>query len=155
MVVAARFIYLTWWKGDFYDKQAFINASQITTVKAERGIIFDRFNKQLVKNISVFRLNLKIVELLKNKEETKRTSNSVESILGLPAGHLENLIKNVDLEKQDSIVLAKNLTIEEVIKIKNLNLAGAKIEESFDREYMFPEMFSHIIGYIGAATKKT
>ena len=154
LVVAARFIYLTWWKGDFYDKQAFINASQITTVKAERGIIFDRFNKQLVKNISVFRLNLKIVELLKNKEETKRTSNSVESILGLPAGYLENLIKNVDLEKQDSIALAKNLTIEEVIKIKNLNLAGAKIEESFDREYMFPEMFSHIIGYIGAATKK-
>ncbi|MBI5079365.1 hypothetical protein HZB06_01665 [Candidatus Wolfebacteria bacterium] len=154
LIVGARFFFLTLWKGDFYGKQAFINASQITTVKAERGIIFDRFNKQLVKNIPVFRLNLKVVELLKNREEMEKTAKNIESILGLPPRHLETLIKNVNFEKQDSIALAKNLTVEEVIKIKNLNLAGVKIEEFFDREYLFPEIFSHIIGYVGAVTKK-
>lgn len=154
LIVGARFLFLTWWKGDFYDKQAFINASQITTVKSERGIIFDRFNKQLVKNVPVFRLNLKVVELLKNKKEMEKTAENIESILSLPPRHLEALIKNVNLEKQDSIALAKNLTVDEVIKIKNLNLTGVKIEEFFDREYLFPEIFAHVIGYTGAVTKK-
>lgn len=154
LIVGARFLFLTWWKGDFYNRQAFINASQITTVKSERGIVFDRFNKQLVKNVPVFRLNLKVVELLKNKKEMEKTAENIESILGLPTRHLENLIKNVNLEKQDSIALAKNLTVEEVIKIKNLNLTGVKIEEFFDREYLFPEALSHVIGYTGAVTER-
>lgn len=152
-IVVVRLFFLGFYKGDFYKNRAIANAGRITAIRAERGIILDRFNKPLVKNEPAFRLNLKIFELFKNPQEREETLDSIERILGIPRDSVENLIQQVDLEKQNSITIAADLDIEKVIKFKDLNLKSLEIEDDFKREYLNPEIFAHILGYTGIVSK--
>lgn len=152
-VVILRILFLGGWQSKFYSQQALVNASQISTIRAERGIIFDRFDKPLVKNLSSFRLSLKLVELLKNKDERIQTIEALQNILNLPPNYIENLIEEVNLEKQNSLIIARQLSVEDVIKIKNLNLPAVQIEDDFKRQYPNGEILAHIVGYTGSVDK--
>ncbi|PIP91943.1 hypothetical protein COW77_02735, partial [Candidatus Wolfebacteria bacterium CG18_big_fil_WC_8_21_14_2_50_39_7] len=152
-VVILRILFLGGWQGDFYNQRALINASQVTVNRAERGIIFDRFNKPLVKNLPSFRLNLNLVELFKNNENKLQTIETLQQVLNLPANYIEGLLKEVDLEKQNSVTIARQLSIEDVIKIKNLNLPAVQIEDDFKRQYVEGEVLAHLVGYTGQVDK--
>jgi len=153
VAVAGQLMYLCLWRGDFYKERALANVGRVTTVRAQRGIIFDRFDKSLVKNLPAFRLNLKLVEFFKNQQEGTKTIKILEESLGLPKGYIEELLKGVDLEKQNSLTVARQLNIDQVIKIKNLNLPAIRIEDDFKREYFKGESFSHLVGYTGFVDK--
>jgi len=153
VIVIVRLFFLGGWQNNFYTQRALINVGQITTIRAQRGIIFDRFNKPLVKNLPAFRLNLKLVEFFKNKEERVQTVETIEQVLNLPPNYIENLLKEVDLEKQNSLTIARQLSIDQIIKIKNLNLPAVQIEDDFKRQYPEGEIFSHILGYTGPVDK--
>jgi len=152
-VVVFRLIFLGIWQHNFYAQQALFNVGQITTMRAQRGIIFDRFNQPLVKNLPAFRLNLKLVELFKNNEEREKTIKTLEETLNLRTGYIEELLSGVDLERQNSLTVTNQLTIDQVIRIKNLNLPAVQIEDDFKRQYLDGETFSHLIGYVGVADK--
>ena len=156
LVIAAvvlRLLFLGGWQNNFYSQQALANASQITTSRAERGIIFDRFDKPLVKNLPSFRLSLKLAELFKNEDERTQTVETLQNILNLPPGYIENLLQEVNLEKQNSLTIARQISVESVIKIKNLNLPAVQIEDDFKRQYLDGELLAHVIGYTGPVDK--
>ena len=154
LLVIGRVLFLGWWRKDFYTEQSLVNVGELTTVRAPRGVIFDRFNKPIVKNIPSFRLTLRLVELFKNDQERETTINSLGKILNLQAGYLENLLSEVNLEKQNTLTIARDLTLDEVIEIKNLNLKSVQIEDDFKRQYSGSGAFSHLIGYIGSVNPK-
>ena len=152
-VVVLRILFLGGWRSNFYNQRALINASQTTTVRAERGIIFDRFNKPLVKNLPSSRLSLNLVDLFKNNESRLQTIKTLEQVLNLEPNYIENLIKGVDLEKQNSLTIVRQLSIEDIIKIKNLNLPAVQIEDDFKRQYVEGEILTHLVGYTGPVDK--
>jgi penicillin-binding protein 2 len=152
-VVAGDVVFLGWWKQDFWSERALVNASQITTLRAERGVILDRFGEPLSQNLPSFRLNIKLSELLKDEKERGETFDTLESILGLSDGYIEDLVKNVNLERQNVLTIARQVSVEQVIRIKNLNLSGVQIENDFARRYPEGEIFSHLIGYVGPVDK--
>lgn len=152
LIVVARLFFLNWFKGDFYKEKAFANSGKIIISRTQRGIIFDRFNKPLVNNFPVFRLNLKLVEFFKNSENQSQTIKDIQDILVLPEGYIESLLKNVNLERQNTLTISKQLDIEQAIKIKNLNLPALQIENDFKRRYPETKIFSHILGYVGAVS---
>ncbi len=152
-LVFGRVIFLGGIKADFYKNRALINAGLLVSIPTERGIIFDRFNKPLVKNLSVYRLSLKLPELLKEEGKHSQTLEALNKILGISIEEIEALIKNVDLEKQNSIILNIQLNEEQANNIKNLNLSAVQIEENFKREYFDSYIFSHILGYTGPVNK--
>ncbi len=151
--VIIRMLFLGGLGHDFYSQRALINVGQITAFRAQRGIIFDRFNNPLVKNLPAFRLNLKLVELFKDKKEQLSTIKTLERVLYLPPNYIEDLIKEVDLEKQNSVTIINQLSIDQVIKVKNLNLPAVQIEDDFKRQYPDGEVLSHLIGYTGPVDK--
>lgn len=153
ILVCFRILFLGWWEGDFWRERALINASQITTLRAERGVILDREGKPLTKNTPTFRLNIKITDLLKNLKEGEQELNTLESILDMPPNYIKDLVKEVNLEKQNSLTIARRLDVSQVIKIKNLNLPGVQIENDFERQYPNAEIFSHFIGFTGPVSK--
>src|SRR3989344_1956255 len=151
--VAARLFFLGIVKNDFYQARAVANASQAIAIEAERGGIFDRFENPLVKNQPVFRLNLILAELLKESQR-KKTLQAVKNILNIDGQQMENLLDSVNLENADSVALPVNLNEEEAKKIKNLNLNSLRVTNSFEREYVEPQIFSHLIGYTGLANEE-
>lgn len=158
IVVFAKLLFLGWWQNDFYKKRALANAGEITVVRTQRGIIFDRFGKPLVKNFPAFRLNLKLVDFFsssggKNNVERFQTIKTLQSVLELPPGYIEDLLKNINLERQNTLTVARQLSVDQIIKIKNLNLPAVQIEDDFKRQYPETEIFSHILGYAGLVSK--
>lgn len=154
VLVIFRFLFIGLFKSSFYKERALVNASEIILTPAERGIIFDRFEKQLTKNQPSFRLNLELKELLKEQDAFKKKIALIGQTISLPEGAIEDLIKVIDPEKQDYFTLPVDLSTEEVLKIKNLNLAGVKIESSFKREYPYGRILVHLLGYTGPVDKK-
>lgn len=156
IIIAAvflRVIFLGAVRGDFYKNRALFNAGQIIPISAERGIIFDRFGKPLVKNSPVYRVSLRLVELMK-KEWRFKTLTAVSDILGIPEKETEKLISSIDLEKQDVLTLAPQLNEEQAAMFQKLNFKPVIIKKDFEREYQDSEIFSHIVGYIGPTTKE-
>ncbi|MBI5079121.1 penicillin-binding protein 2 [Candidatus Wolfebacteria bacterium] len=152
-VVFLRIIFLGAVKGNFYKNRALLNASQIIPISAERGIIFDRFGEPLVKNEPVYRVSLRLAELMK-KEWRLKTLAAVSDILGISGKETETLINSFDLEKQDIATLAPQLNEEQAEKFQKLNLKPVIIKKDFKRKYQDSEIFSHIIGYVGSLTKE-
>ncbi len=153
VIVSARIVFLVLKNGDFYKNRALANISEITVIPAERGIIFDRYNKPLVKNLTSFKVVLKLSDFFKKDKNSQIDElKSMEEILNLPRGQIEEWIKEIDLGKQNFLILSINLTIEQVAKIKTLNLADAQIQNDFYRQYEEPGIFSHILGYVGVVS---
>ncbi len=152
-VVFFRVIFLVTIKGEFYKKRALFNAGQIIPISAERGIIFDRFGKPLVKNLPIYRVSLRLAELMKQEWRSK-TLTAVSDIMGISEKETEKFINSFDLEKQDIATLAPQLSEEQALKFQKLNLKPVIIEKDYKREYQNSEIFSHIIGYVGPVTKE-
>ncbi len=153
LLVGGRVAFLGIWRGNFYSQQALINMGEISENRAQRGIVFDRFGTSLVKNISSFRVSLLLVDFFKNSENKFEIINNLENVLNLPAGFIERVLEDADLEKQNSIVLARGLKINDIIEIKNLNIESIRIEDDFAREYFGEGIFSHVVGYTGPVDK--
>lgn len=153
LVVLGEVLYLNGFRGNFYSQKSLVNASQITTTGAERGIIMDRFGKPLSQNAPAFELSVKLADIMKNDESRNRVALALEDALSLPSSYVQDLFNNVNLEKQDSLVIARDLTVDQVLKIKNLNLDGVQIESDYKRVYPDGEIFSHVLGYTGLVSK--
>ena len=152
-VVLGRMFFLGVWKNDFYSQRAAANAGTIKIVRAQRGIIFDRNGKPLVENAPSFRANLNLIEFFKDAGARNKITGDLEKTLNLPAGQIEGLLKDVNLEKQNSLMVARQLSIDQIIGIKNLNSPAIEIEDDFKREYSAVGAFSHVLGYTGLADK--
>jgi len=152
-LVFCRLTFIAGWKNNFYSQRALVNMGRIETTRSQRGIIFDRQGKSLVENIPSFRLNLNLIELFKNESERVKTTSALEDALNLPIGYVSELLKQVNLERQNSLAVASQLTVDEIIKIRNLNLTGVEIEDDFKRQYADGHIFSQIIGYTGPVDK--
>lgn len=139
--------------GDFYTNRAEANVGQTTVVRAERGVIIDRFGVPLTKNTPSFRANLLIAEFFKDPQARDVLSRA-EEILGLSSSDVRVLLANLDFESQGVLTLARDLTLEQVIQLKGLQSSVIEVQNDFRREYPRGEFFSHIVGYIGAASKE-
>lgn len=148
MVVIGRVFYLSVINGEFYKNRALVNAGLIVPIPTERGIIFDRYNKPLVKNIIVYKAVLKLPELFKEKK-INETLLAINSILGISFDKMKNTIDAVDLERQNSVVLSANLNEKQALELRDLNFNSIKVEEDFQRDYFDSKFFSHVLGYIG------
>ena len=148
-VVFLRVSFLGIWKGDFYKNRALANAGKIISLASERGIVFDRFGKPLVENEPSYKIDLRLIELMKPGIREK-TFKELRKILEAEITGAEKLIQSVDLEKRDFLTLPFNISKEQAEKIKNLNLRPVVVKEEFKRKYVVPRVFSHILGYVGA-----
>jgi len=155
LIIAGRIIFLGVIKDNFYKNQALLNAAEQTVLSAPRGIIFDKFDQPLVSNSSTSHLILKLVNFMKNKEEEEKTIKVLKEDLNFSDFDIEELfnkIKDINLEKQNSIII-KEISPEEVLAIKKLNLNSLEVKEDFKRVYSEPEIFSHVVGYTGFVTE--
>ncbi len=153
VIVLGRMFFIGIWQNNFYSQRAATNAGTIRIVRAQRGIIFDRNGKPLVENVPSFRVNLNLVEFFKDTGAQNKITGDLEKILNLPAGQIESLLKDVNLEKQNSLTVARQLNVDQIIEIKNLNSPAIEVEDDFKRAYSEVGAFSHVLGYTGSADK--
>lgn len=152
-IVIGRIFFLGIWENNFYSQRALANSDTIKVIRAQRGIIFDRNGESLVENIPSFKVNLNLVEFFKLGDEKEKIIDNLEKILNLPVGKIKNLLRDINLERQNSLIVGRQLNIDQIIEIKNLNSPAVEIEDDFKRQYSKIGVFSHVLGYTGAVDK--
>ena len=140
--LAGRLIYLMLFQSEYYQEQADALHERERSIKAARGKIIDANGTVLATNrtvctISVIHSQIKEPEVIISK---------LSEILGMDQ---EAVRKRV--EKNSSIERIKTNVDKEIgDEIRNLGLAGVKVDEDFKRYYPYSSLASKVLGFTGS-----
>lgn len=154
VIVTGRLIYIQIVKENLYQARALANAGQQTVLMAPRGIIYDRYGRMLVTNEPSFGLSLNLSEILKDRQSLETILNQISSVVSFDVESAKNEILSVDLERQAYFQLVPEVTLEQVIELKKLNLKPVVIGNNYIRQYVDGQVYSHILGYTGLVTQE-
>jgi penicillin-binding protein 2 len=147
-------------KGNYFYSLAESNRLRIRPIAAERGIIFDRFGKQLVQNVPNFSLSIVPQDLPLDKIKRQEVLVHLATVSGLTENYIQNLLLKYKNYSYESLVLKDNLDYDTSLKIyvESAQMPGVLIEGGNKRNYIFsnsPEnssstiSLSHVFGYLG------
>ena len=130
------------------------NHQRLLTLRAPRGIIFDRTGKLLVENRNSF--NISIV-----REHTKDLDRTVR-VLSAVTGVEEKIVREVvDRHRREPsyrpIVVVQDATLAQVAAVTarrlDFELPDVIVQEVPTRQYPDQDMAAHLIGYVGEASE--
>ncbi|MDD4931053.1 MAG: penicillin-binding transpeptidase domain-containing protein [Candidatus Colwellbacteria bacterium] len=136
--------------GEIYRARADSNVNKVTFIPADRGIIRDRYGEPLVVNEPSLTVYIRVPELVKQREEDAVLSAIAP--LGISKDDFNKIISEIDLESADTIVLKRDISNQDAIRIKSLGLSSLFVENDVKR--VFSPEFAHIVGYTGLPSKK-
>ena len=127
----ARLCYLMIFDAEYYQKKAEALHEREREIKAARGEIIDRNGKVLATNKTVCTADA----------VTKALAGTLE---------MEEEIVRKKVEKVSSMERIKTNVEKEVgDRIREMNLAGVKVDEDFKRYYPYEELASKVLGFTG------
>ncbi|MFO7815819.1 MAG: penicillin-binding protein 2 [Halanaerobiales bacterium] len=142
--------------GDYFYNLSEGNRTSFRPINAPRGKIIDRDGEILVSN----KLSHDLYLLPNEIPPEINIDKLIEKIANLTSLTYENLIENYEFSKENlrnrnGIILKRNIDKENmVILIENKEeLPGVLVRESSVRDYVYSEVASHIIGYVGEISK--
>lgn len=162
LIIFLRVFYLQGIKGNVYRGQAEGNRLRLASIPSERGIIYDRYNKELVRNIPSFTLALIPQDLPQAPVEREAVLTKVAGISGLKKDDLVALLNKYGSYGLESLVVKENLDYETALTlyIQNADLPGVAVESGTKRQYLYTvpgsssstPSLSHVLGYVGKLT---
>lgn len=159
VILLVKIFYLQIIKGNEYLQLAEGNRIRLKPIVAERGIILDRYGKQLVQNVPSFSLAVVPQDLPRNLGQRQNIIERLSEISELTVDEINEKIKKYGNYSYQSLVLKENLDYETALQlyIKNASLPGVLIESGVKRDYILAHQentdsvlsWSHILGYTG------
>ncbi len=141
VLLSARLVYIMIFKGEYYNERATNIQERERSIKAQRGIIYDRNGVILAGNKAVCSVSVihnqitdeeqviaNLTKLLEIDETTVR--KKVEKV-----SSRESIKTNVDKEIAD--------------KIRSLDMDGVMVDEDYKRYYPYDDLASKVIGFTG------
>lgn len=149
-VLYAKIAQLQVMKGEYLLVAAEENRIRLQPIKAPRGILFDRYGEQLVRNIANLTLEL-VPSDLPPRELIPDEAITLSSILGEDAQALSDELLAAKKASFQPMVFRNHLPYEATLKLRlaEQHLPGLRVVESASREYLSGTSFSHILGYTG------
>lgn len=159
LIILSKIVYWQIINGDKYLALSEGNRIRMRAIPAERGVILDKFAKQLVQNIPNFSLNIIPQDVPREGSKRREVVESVATTTGFSYEEIEALLYKYRFHRLESIVVKENLDYDVALKqyIRNADLPGVNIESGMRRDYEYthtdnPEKIlslSHILGYLG------
>ncbi|PIR97802.1 MAG: hypothetical protein COT89_02735 [Candidatus Colwellbacteria bacterium CG10_big_fil_rev_8_21_14_0_10_42_22] len=134
-------------KGQEYLERSRSNTHQSIPLVAPRGTILDRYGNPITDNKAIFSVFLHVDQMMRN-EEKDSVVRAVNDILGVDEETILKLVRETNLEDITDIIIAEDISREQVIAIESSDLKSLNVEQSFKRDYKNPA-FSHLVGYVG------
>ncbi|MBF0459462.1 MAG: penicillin-binding protein 2 [Nitrospirae bacterium] len=148
-ILGMRIYQLQILKGNEYREAANSNKIRVIALPAARGIIYDRNSVPLVKNKPYYYASL--------MPETKRTDTAgLSALLEIDEKKLIAKLRKGANQRFKSIVLKEGLTFKDIaaIEARRSDFPGLMVEPNVTRQYVFNNIGSHVIGYLGRMTVK-
>jgi penicillin-binding protein 2 len=137
-----------------FQEMAENNHQRTLTLRAPRGVIFDRAGRVLVENRNSF--NISIVR--EHTKDLDRTVRVLSSVAGLDERHVREI---VDKHRREPayrpIVIVQDATLAQVAAVTahrlDFELPDVVVQEVPTRAYPDQAMAAHLIGYVGEASE--
>ncbi|KKQ28102.1 MAG: Peptidoglycan glycosyltransferase [Candidatus Magasanikbacteria bacterium GW2011_GWC2_37_14] len=164
-LILFRLIYLQVFSGSDYRILAENNRQRIIPIPAERGLIYDRNNIPLTKNIPNFVLTLIPQTLPKDENKKNEIINKLAELTAIPNDEIKMIIEEYGNYTYESVVIKDNIEYEKALSILIAlgDLPGIEIKQGSKRLYInkeevistsTPSSLAHVLGYIGKLNKK-
>lgn len=153
MILFLRLVYLQLIKGEEYRRLSETNCVRLKSIKPSRGLIFDRYGELLVDNRPAFDLMI----VLEDAGSVSDTVSLLAFLIQEPYVDLmEQIQKAGDAALYKPIVLKKDISRDQlaVVEAHKFDLPGIFVEIEPTRHYIYPEMASHLLGYLGEVNQK-
>lgn len=137
-----RLIYLMVWQADYYSEKATELHERERSIKAARGRILDRNGTVIADNKTVCTISV-IHNQIKDTEQ-------VIAVLSRELDLSEETVRK-RVEKYSSMERVKS-NVDKSIgdRIREMDLAGVKVDEDYKRYYPYNELASKILGFTGS-----
>lgn len=151
LVLAGRLLFLQVARGEEYREMSEGNRIRIQTVKAPRGIIYDRNNQSLVKNVPNFQIKITPMDLPREKSEKEELSRRLAGITGIPPDEMAARLEELERKPLEAQTLAEGLPLEQamLLQIESAEMPGVSLRIDARRQYLAGPSFSHVLGYVG------
>lgn len=152
-LLCGRLYYLQIIKSDTYRTLAEENRISLRLLAPPRGQILDRSGVQLALN----QQNYRLVLLPEQVKELGSLLEKLRSFVELSENDCKRIERDIRADRGLNVVLVRdNLSWDQVaaVSLHMLDLPGVDIEAGEVRTYPFGETLAHVIGYVGAVTKK-
>lgn len=153
-LILARLWYLQIYRGDEYAKLAENNRIRIQEIIAPRGDILDRTGQPIITNRPRF-------NVVWNREDTpdQNEDELLKDVAKIFKEDISVLLDRIRAATENpryiSIRLKEDVDWETVVAIENkhLSLPGVTIEAISSRDYLYGDLASHLIGYLGEVSQ--
>ncbi|UCH65758.1 MAG: transpeptidase family protein [Ignavibacterium sp.] len=129
-------------KSEELNYYARMQQTKLETIKADRGLIYDRNNILLVHNRNEASFYLDLRMLHDNKKEN--LAKKFASVIGKRMSHYLELMNS----SGKTICLEKKVPIEKAILLKDIKLPALFSVEKPTRVYQYGSLASHVLGYV-------
>jgi penicillin-binding protein 2 len=150
VLTVGRLIYLGVFQNKTYAARAEANLDVIKRISAPRALILDRYGKVIADNRAVWSAVLEVGQYLKDKSLEPPTLDAIQNILGLNPDDVLQAIQNPENGLRDytaPYLLSADLTQDQVLKLKSLDLPTITVQNGYLRSYPLGEEFSSVLGY--------
>lgn len=153
--LAMRVGYLNVIKGAEYQQVAERNSLRELVIPAPRGIIYDRFGKQLVSNTPSLDAILTPVDVPQDMLKQGEMKQLLSTTFVLEPGVLDDIFSKLDRKSLQPLLIKEKVSQEEMLLFlgRSQDLPGVRLYNTTKRSYMDSLIFSHLMGYEGKIQK--
>lgn len=154
--LALRVAYLNVIKGAQYQEAAERNSLRSIVIPAPRGIIYDRFGKQLVSDTPSMDAVLTPADIPGDEESQNEMKRLLSATFVLEPGTLDGIFQKLDRKSLLPLLIKERVSQEEMLLFlsRSQELPGVGLYNTTRRTYADSLIFSHLLGYEGKIRKE-
>jgi len=145
--------YLNVVKGGAFEEISSGNSENIEYIDAPRGVIKDRFGEEVVGNRTGFDLVVYGNRLPDDGEELERVVKKTAELTGMAKDAVYMFMKDTQDKKLKEAILIHNMDAQKALVFQSITLSGVRARERYVRNYIDPEVFASVTGYVGLANE--
>lgn len=154
LILTARTAYLQLFEGEYFRSVAEGNRIRVRDIKATRGIMYDRRDQPLVRNVPSVSLAVVPVDLPTDQVIRRELFAELAAFASSTPDQVEEIVKKSARYSYQPVVLKDGVTHEEAILIEILSnrYSGVELQSSSIRQYDIEQSglgLSHLLGYVG------
>lgn len=139
-------------RGGEYRKIDERNRLRVIDILAPRGIIHDRNNKPLVKNVPSFDISVVREDLPKDPE----TLAALGKLIGISSEDIRSKLSVRSAMPFEPVKLKQDVSFKDVARVeaRKIEFPGLQVDVVGGREYIYGHSASHVLGYLGRIGQK-
>lgn len=148
VLLLTRLLYLQVTSHHLYSTLSQKNQLDLLPLAPNRGLIFDRNDVLLAKNVSAYALMVTPFEV----KDMPKTLAELQKIIPMSPTQLESFHQQLKQRRAyDAIPLKVKLSEQEVARfaVQQYRFPGVRIKATLIREYPQGKAFAHVLGYVG------